>query len=94
MRFRAGSRLIRTLLGGLAALVARTLAPNVAGAQSEDPEPGSLEWQQRDLENVDRMTTRNQGQATQSEYLARMTVDGPPIGIGNLADQLDRPAGR
>jgi dienelactone hydrolase len=91
MRFRAGPRLIGALVAPLALLVALALTPTLAFAQSDDPEPGTPEWHQRDLENVDRMTTRIRDQLTHPEYHSRIAVDGLPIGFGNLADQLDRP---
>lgn len=81
---------IRCLAGGALATLL-VLASAAGAALAADPEPGSPEWQQRDLANAQRMTGRTQDQLAHPEYLERMFVDGTPIGIGNLTDQAAHP---
>lgn len=74
----------------VALLVVFAAAPAAAPAQS-GPEPGSPEWTERDLQNFLRMTGRNQDQLTHPEYLSKSVIEGLPVGIGNITDQLSHP---
>jgi dienelactone hydrolase len=62
-----------------------------AGAQTADPEPGTPEWHQRDLENTERMTGRTQDQVSNPDYGQRLSLATPELAASNLADQALNP---
>jgi dienelactone hydrolase len=66
------------------------LAP-AAGAQTDEPEPGSPEWHQRDLENMEHMTGRTRDQITNPDYGLRLALASPGIAADDLADQVANP---
>jgi alpha-beta hydrolase superfamily lysophospholipase len=74
----------------LSVVLALGLAP-AAGAQTSEPEPGSPEWHQRDLENTERMTGRTQDQVGNVDYGVRLAIATPEIGAASIADQARNP---
>jgi dienelactone hydrolase len=72
--------------------VALVLGPApAAAAQSDDPEPGSAAWHQRDLENMEHMTGRTRDQVTNPDYGLRLALASPGIAAADVADQVTHP---
>lgn len=82
-------RPVRALALGLA--VVSALATTPVGGQTADPEPGTPEYVQRDVENVLGMTGRNQDLAVHVGYHQRWALATGPALLGNLQDQLLNP---
>ena len=84
----------RLASASLSVALVLALAP-AAGAQTDepsgDPEPGSPEWHQRDLDNTRRMTGRSMDQVTNPDYGLRLGLATPELSTGDLADQIRNP---
>jgi dienelactone hydrolase len=58
---------------------------------AQDPEPGSAEWYQRDLENMARMTGRTIDQVTNPLFVEKLGVEGNTLFMDNIMDQIAHP---
>lgn len=85
--------LVRTSLVAAGAIVclSAVLATSAGASPVPDPEPGTPEYVQRDLENVALMYGRNRDQATNPDFAARLFPNGAASSVENLADQAERP---
>jgi dienelactone hydrolase len=78
----------RLLLTMLLALLVLPVAPAVA---QDEPEPGSAQWRERDVANMERMTGRTRDQVGHPGYHTRLHLAAAELYAGNLADQARHP---
>lgn len=84
----------KLLLTVLALSLVAAAAPGTTATRTDDPEPGTPAWHQRDAENVAHMTGRNRDQVSNPDYGTRLALAGFALSFGDLADQVlypDRP---
>ena len=58
---------------------------------AQDPEPGTPEWQLRDLDNMERSTRRQQDELAHPAYGFQYWTDTIPIHVDNVRDQVQHP---